>query len=215
MSSANPVFGNNGFSKVENLAGQLSSLNASDGTVVNLTTSALDAGFVQTFGEGQLVTRYAYAPKTFSTLGVGSGLSLMKAPGLSAATATTDTNLFKLPDTATVVGAFLDNNGTTVTSGGAATVSVGTGTALNGAVVTALTAGTTVALLNSGASVGNGQSAVLAGANLLGGTGAAPGAGFDAVTAGAGETLLNVVGAVAALTAGDLRVAVTYFQPHA
>lgn len=215
MSSATPVFGNNGFSKVDNLAGQLSNLNASDGTLANLTTSTLDAGIVQTFGKGQIVTRYAYAPTTFSTLATGSGLSLMKAPGLAPATSATDVNLFKLPETATIVGAFLDNNGTTVTSGGAATISVGSGTALNGAVTTALTAGTTVALLNSGANVGNGQAAVLAGANLIGGTGAAPGSGYDAATAGAGETLLNVIASTASLTAGGLRVAVSYYQPHA
>jgi hypothetical protein len=209
--SYSPIAGNEGFSRLDQFTGSLPSLNETDGLIDDLKVSEdLFVGKIQTSGKGQFVTRFAYAPSGFSTLVSGGTLSLMTKPGLPNATSLSNPNLFLLPTGAVVTGAVLTNNGVTV-SGSGSTVSVGSGAVLNGAVVTPITSGTTIALLNSGAVVGYGQAAVLTGANLIGAAGVAPGVGFNAVTVSG--TLVNVSCAVGNLTTGDLSVQITYYNP--
>ena len=138
MAFTNPIAGNETFTSVSYLSAQLPQLN-----VANLTAASID---------GQLgeFTVTGYAPTTFSTLGIGGVVNLNRLPGLPQATVATDTNLLVIPPRSVINSVFATNNGTTITSGGAATLDIG----LNAALTTTDDAGlndSPIATINNGA----------------------------------------------------------------
>ena len=173
-----PIAGNQNFTVITNAAAQQSELN-----VGKITTASIDGKLTE-------YTVTGYVPTDFATAAVGAKLNLNKAPGLPQATAPTDAKLLRIPKHVRLVSAYTTNNGTTITSGGAATLDVG----LNAALATSpsplsLTA-TPFASCNTG---------------VLGMTGAG-GTGDAGTTT---ETFGAVEVKAFALTAGDLKVRIT------
>jgi hypothetical protein len=201
------VFGNASFTKVEDLAGRLSNITASDGAINNLTANSITADSVSVNLPGtglaarSTYTVTAYAPTGFSTLAASGVLFLNYGSGLAAATAATDTRLVLLPYGARVISAFMTNNGTI--QAGATTFDLGTevwsaaptGTQDIGAAINAAGfQGTSV-----GVSIG-------ATSTALGGTGDPLTGTVAAMT----NTGITIQGLGAANTAGDFAVQITY-----
>ena len=170
-----PIAGNQNFTVITNAAAQLSELNVGKLAVAD--------------GRLPEFTVTGYAPTGFANAASGAKLNLNNAPGKPQATATTDPNLLRLPKGVKVISAYVTNNGTTITSGGAATLTVGLAAlAASPSAPAALTA-TGIASCNTGV--------------------------FGVPSAATGDvaTTTETFGAVevntAALTAGDLKVILT------
>ena len=174
-----PIAGNQNFTVITNAAAQQSELN-----VGKITTASIDGKLTE-------YTVTGYVPTDFATAAVGAKLNLNKAPGLPQATAPTDAKLLRIPKHVRLVSAYTTNNGTTITSGGAATLDVGLNAALATSPSIIIYATSPLAKFNAG---------VL---------------GLQPATAPAGDIgpTTETFGAVevntAALTAGDLKVTLT------
>ena len=173
-----PIAGNQNFTGITNAAAQLSELN-----VGKITAASIDGKLTE-------FTLVGYAPTGFASAAVGAKLNLNKAPGLPQASATTDANLLRIPKRVKVVSVYATNNGTTITSGGAAVLDVGLNAALATSPSPLSLDDTPIASCNTG---------------VLGMTGAG-GTGDAGTTT---ETFGAVEVKTAALTAGDLKVRIT------
>ena len=128
MSVPDPIAGNQSFTNVENVAGQVPLLRAASVEANNVSVNSLSlkeslADF--TVYPGSVLHRVvAYAPTTFGTTAATAGVFLNTLPALAPATNASSPQLFTLPVGAKLVRATLTNNGTTVTSGGATTLDV-------------------------------------------------------------------------------------------
>lgn len=204
---ATPIAGNQNYTKVDNIAAPVSTLNAGQLKVSTLEAGQVTAGLLhQEFarpGLGSLRQAVAYAPSGFATAGASSVHFLNNSPNSAAATSASDPQLFLLPAGATVVDILLTNNGTTVAGG--TTFDLGTlvWTASPGALTGNLLTATTTALVNSATGLRAGQSTA---PTAFGGLGAAN-VGVGPVAANTGLAV-EVLGA--ANTSGDLAVLVTY-----
>ena len=212
MSIPAPVNGNGNFVKVLNKAGQIEQLDASDAQVTTVTsetvTSQLYRDVLNVPGRGTLQSVVGYAPLGFGTTGLAAGVFLNVKEGLAAATTINDVQLLTLPAGAVILKVQATNNGTAITSGGAATFTVGVETFTATPSDTSLLAASTLANVNN-------AGGVIAGAGLdgLGVAGAAlGGAGVPraGVTVVAGSANVGVLVGVAALTAGDFAVRIEY-----
>ena len=208
----NSVSGNQFFTRVENIAGQLTNLNASVASVGSLTVGgAMSAGSAVLTGTNQSSTVVGYAPTSFATGAISSIHNLMTAPGLGAATVVTDPNLLHLPAGAVVDRVVVTNNGTTVVGGTSFTVGTKDAT-LATALADATTTDAVVAMLlvtvNGGGTVGGttattelalGTAGQLSTVSTLAGQ-----------AQGAFDNLVAVTINGAPNTAGDLCVEITY-----
>jgi hypothetical protein len=198
------VYGNASFTKVEDLAGRLANITASDGVINTLTANSITTQHLtqNMAGDGTALKMYqvtGYAPVGFSTLAINAVQFLNSAPTKAAATAVGGQFLLLLPTGAQIVQADVTNNGTTVV--GATTFDIGT------EVWTAAPTGTddiftaaTLAGVNAGATVG--QTADLGFATS--------GKVLVPLGATAANTGISVQALAAANTAGDLAIRITY-----
>ncbi len=134
-----------------------------------------------------------YSPTTFSTAAAASVVSFNKSIGAATTTAATALTL----PVGAIVESIIIKSSTTITSGGAATLDVGTG-ALNASVITAFIAAAGFANINTGLI-----------RELSGSNADTAGATFAVVTA---DNVVNAFNDVAALTAGACTVYVTYLE---
>ena len=196
---------NSGFlGQVKSLAGPLTDVHGSDGRFSNLKTTNVEASSLSLSSRGVTEnTLIAFGSTGFATAAVGS-LTLNRRPRAAAASASTDPIVASLPAGAVITSVTIDNNGTTITSGGSATLAITMG-AFNGAASTTPVAATAIAVANAatGAEVSGFGTAV-------GSAAVAPVAA--SVVPASPNNFLNVTVATAALTAGDLRVVVKYTQ---
>ena len=126
MTSANPIAGNDSFTKVANLAGQLSDLSVGEVTALNVKSLVAESVSSSLGPQVTQVTVLGYAPSDFGTNAVGTA-PLNTQPGQARATDSSDINLLTLPEAATVTAVELSNNGTTITSAGAPTFDLSVG----------------------------------------------------------------------------------------
>ena len=177
--STQPIAENQHFTGIANRSVQLSELN-----VGKITASSIDGKFTE-------FTLVGYAPTTFATAGVNVIVNLNKAPGKGQASGVTDVNLLRIPKRVSIVSVYATNNGTTITSGGAAALDVGL-------------ASTTASV--SGASLGLDGTLLPAANSGVVGLGATAAAGAAVTTT---ETFGMIQVKTAALTAGVLKVTLT------
>jgi len=211
-----PIAGNQSFTNVANLAGQLTNLDVSSASASNLQVNnlrvdnQLQAG---TFFDNQWVENVVvgYAPLGFANLVIGGVVNLNRVPGVPAALNAADPNLLLLPDGAMISGVTLSNNGTALAPGGADTVQVDTGVPAFPAAAGALSlvAATAASVVNgaNGAAVGQG---LLTAQPLLGTAAVDPAAVVLQTTVPSSVTVTKAGGAN---TGGDLRVAVHFVLP--
>jgi len=191
---------NSGFlGQVKNIAGPLNNISSSEGKFNKLEAAAVSATSVATSALGVTeATLVGFAPPAYSTLGVGSALTLVNAVGYSP-TGAGDTHLLQIPAGSVIKSIIVDNNGVTNTSGGVATIDVGLGAYNTAPTVDALVTGD---ILN--------KPILLAGpgyaAAPVGSTGGVP----VAIVPAAPGNFVNVEVNTAALTAGELRATVQY-----
>ena len=188
MALSQPIAGNESFTSVSDLSSQLPQLNVAD-----LTAASID-------GQMAEFTVTGYAPTTFATLIDGGIVSLNIAPGLPQATTLADTNLLLVPPRSIINSIFATNNGTTITSVGAATLTIGLNTTLGFGDDSGLLA-SPIATVNNGAAA-RGCSGGFSQSACLGGRG----------TSGvATRQVIAVEVSAADLTAGDLKVSITFY----
>ena len=219
MSVPDPIAGNQSFTNVENLAGQVPLLRAASVEANNVSVDSLS--FKESLSDstvypGSVLHRVvAYAPTNFGTTAATNGVFLNKLPALAAATNASSPQLFTLPVGAKLVRATLTNIGTTVTSGGAATLDV--------AVQAWAATPSGATLFNKALAVGaesvsgvNNVQGVTVSSNvpnpasaLFGTTSVATVTGGQ-ITVASGAQNVGVLVNVAALTAGDLALVVEY-----
>ena len=211
----NPISGNQFFTRVENIAGQLTNLNASVASVGSLTVGgAMSAGSAVLTGTNQSSTVVGYAPASFATGAISSIHNLMTAPGLGAATVVTDPNLLHLPAGAVVDRVVVTNNGTTVVGGTSFTVGTKS-SVLAGALTNTTTTNAVVAMLLATVNAATGGAV---GGNTDGSSELALGTAGQVTTLGtlagqaqgAFDNLVAVVVNTQPNTAGDLCVEITY-----
>lgn len=204
MTTSNPIAGNNGFTKVDNLVGQLTKLNASDGTFASLSAGVASVGgFAMTGGVTRLNGQTLYSVKgTAPTLAASTSYFVNKQSGAAAQTPASDNDVvLTLPAGALVVGVVLED--ATID----ATVAAGT-QALTGVVAAAnvdLAAATPLADVNAGAFAGLTATPSLAAAAASVTTGAVAVAAAPTVT---GVTVTTGAGLTAS---SGLTVTVFYF----
>jgi hypothetical protein len=192
---ATSIAGNDGFTNIFNLAGQLSDLSVGEVSALNvkdLTAETTSVKLGSRVISGQVI---GYAPTDFSTNAIGPA-PLNNMEGLARATANTDTQLLLLPVGATITAVEMSNNGTTITSSGAPTFDLASGL-FNTAGVNLLAA------------------VALADANTLARAATAPAAIGSAgaptgVVVVAANNFVTVDVNTAALTAGDMVVKISY-----
>jgi hypothetical protein len=198
------VFGNASFTKVEDLAGRLSNITASDGVINTLTANSVTTQHLaqNAPGDGIGTTTYqitGYAPTGFSTLATNGIQFLNTAPNKPAATSLTSQFLLILPITSQIHRCELTNNGTVIA--GATTFDLGNEawtTAPTG--VANLFAAVPLANVNYGVSVGQ-----------VADTGfATTGTPIASVTIGTANNGVIVQALGANNTTGDLALRITY-----
>lgn len=202
---------NAAYSQVHSLAGQFTALNVTDANAVNVYANNVVA---RTLVNGANVVHsvVGYAPSTFATAGIGAVLALNVAAGKPVATGTAGATikatdgLVQLPTGAIVTAVYADDNGTTVTSGGAATLSLG---------VDADNVWPIVACDSSALDL-TPIAATASGVQAVGSVDAASALGTAGVIANAlvAEVPVTVLVNAFALTAGDLRVVIEYVFPN-
>lgn len=187
MAFSNPIAGNQTFTSISYLSGQVPQLNVGD-----LSAASID-------GQLSEYTVTGYAPTTFSTLGIAGVVNLNRLPGLPQAATTADPNLLRIPPRSVLNSVFATNNGTAITSGGAATLDIG----LNAALTTTDDAGlnnSPIATINNGAAA-------------RGCSGGTPNTCLEGpgTSGAAAEQFIAVTANTAALTAGDLKVSLSFY----
>lgn len=184
MAFTTPIAGNQTFTSISYLSGQVPQLNVGD-----ISAASID-------GQLSVYTVTGYAPTTFSTLGIGGVVNLNRLPGLPQAATTADPNLLRIPPRSVLNEIFVTNNGTEITSGGAATLDIGLDAALTTTDDTGLD-DSPIGTVNNGAAARG-----CSGPTCIGGTGTSgsPVEQFVAVTANTSP-----------LTTGDLKVTLSFF----
>ena len=211
-----PIAGNQSFTNVANLAGQLTNLDVSSASASNLQVNNLRVDNqlqAETFIDNQWVERVVvgYAPLGFATLADGGVVNLNSAPGFPAALNAADPNLLLLPTGAMISRLTITNNGTALAPGAADTVQVDAGVPAFPAAAGALSlvAATAASVVNgaNGAAVGQGLEAFLP---TLGTAAVDPADGVLQTTVPSSVTVTKAGGAN---TGGDIRVAINYSLP--
>jgi hypothetical protein len=219
MFTPDAIAGNQDFTNVEFLAGQMPTLDVN--TLTSETVGVNNLNLAGTLSDTQaypgttLHRVVAYAPNGFATTAVDAGVYLNKRPGLAPAANASVAQLFSLPVGAKLRSARLTNNGTIITSTGAATLSVAIqpwsvnppsgATLFNKAVVGAtsvsgvnnlegVTVSSNVPILNTASFGTNGTATVSAGQ----------------ITVASGTQNVGVLVSAFPLTAGDLAVVIEY-----
>lgn len=205
---ATAIAGNNNFTKVENLAGTLTTLNVSDAKVSSLDVQGrASVGLLDQRnalpGSGVLHQVIGYAPVGFATAALNSIQFLNVQPNSPAATAVTSSQLLLLPVGARVVSAMVTNNGVAITNSGSSTYDISSEVwsavpAVSGNIATAMP----LATVNLGGNVGSASTAT-----ALGSSGTANNATLVAAVANTGVNVQTLVGSN--LT-GDLAVLLSY-----
>lgn len=215
-----PIAGNQDFTNVEFLAGQMPKLDVNTLTAQTLGVNNLNLTGTVSDTEaypGTVVHRVvAYAPTGFATTAATAGVYLNKRPGLAPAANASAAQLFSLPTGAQLRSARLTNNGTTVTSGGATTLDVAvqawsasapSGTTLFNKAVAVGAA--SVSGVNNVEGITVTSNVPILATTLFGTTGVATVTGGQ-VTVTSGVQNVGVLVNAAALTAGDLALVVEY-----
>ena len=193
--------------KIENMAGPLTELSVSDGNIANLTVQALQASDIALDNKGYTEkVVVGFAPTGFGTTAAAGIVNLKNAPGQAAATVNTDAQLLNLPAGAVVTRVLVDSNLSTITSGGAPTFDVGHGTF--GAATSDWIAAAALATVNA---TGGAYRSFIAGSTGVA-TGHAPVTDFATTVVNAGDGFVFVQVNTAALTAGDMRAVIHYYE---
>jgi len=184
MSNAN-------FTKVDSLAGQLSDLNVADARVDELTAHTINADLTYSSSGWEHHTIVGFVPGPF--VGAAAAHNLNTTQGTAQAVSLLAGDLLVLPLGAVVLGAYVDNNGTTIA--GPASFGIGWNPAL---AVTATNIAT--ALLLATANVGG----------AVGFVGTALASAGAALAASLAANMVVSVTPSALVSAGDLRVTVEF-----
>ena len=194
---------NSGFSGISNRAGVTAKL-----SVGTLNVESYVANSVPTVNDSNYTreTVVGYAADGFSTLGIASFVALVDT---SLAPLAGDlSNATFIPDGSIVETIQMDNNGTPITSGGLLTLTLRTAdAAFNPLSGVDYVDGALPATVNSGRAIAN--------LTAAGAVGAMTPVAFSALPAlpPPGDNYLRVGANVAAVTAGELKVTITYLAP--
>jgi hypothetical protein len=204
-------YGNNNFTVFDNRVPK----GLSELLIGNLTSDTINVNNViskNVNGTQNPITIIGYTPTAFSTAASGTSHALLTSPSQVAATTGTDTRLLKIPVGA-IVSQVVVQSGTTVTSAGSATISVGGFAASAGTITPTITTS-----MLSGVTLANANAGVLR-ITLDSSATANPAAGgqtLSSLKTASGSTtddqFVAVSPAVAAITAGSFKVMITYYM---
>jgi hypothetical protein len=224
MSFFAPIAGNESFSNVNTVAGQVENLNLSNGQVVveslNLTGLVSDS---KKAPGGTVKRMIGYAPNNFAPSAASATFFLNKEPGLPPAESADYDKLFKFPVGSIPIKATITNNGTLITSAGALTAdvdrqawsatpsgAVGAGTTIFNTAIMVGTVVTSCANNSSGITV-NSNVPILASA-LFNTAGTETITGTLAATVD-GADCVSIVCSADTITAGDVSIVFEVFIP--
>lgn len=198
-----PIAGNQNFTKVENLAGQLNVANIRDANVSDLQAD-LVATSIQIqlpFEATKVKSLDVVAPSAFGNLADGSTTLPLVLPGNTATPlSSSDPSCAKVPEESTVVAVVFNNNGVEVSGTSAMNLGLGAfNTAGNN-----LVAGTTDATINQTGVV----QSMPSGSQVLGGNGGKP----TGTPAGVGVNFLTLTNVTGPNTAGGFGATVYYIE---
>jgi hypothetical protein len=151
---ANPIAGNQNFTSVENITGQIRNLNVATGRVAELTAGTITSDSIVTdsitdaLGLYRYTTVVAYAPTGFAGLAVSPAALTLRDTAAQAdlTTYTSGNGMVIIPPLAEVLSIVAYNNGTAIAGG--TTFNIGLSIALNTVPSTNLLAATLLASLN-------------------------------------------------------------------
>lgn len=200
---SNPIAGNQNFTKVENLAGQLALARISEAKVHELQANSVASSVSMLLPSSREVkTLRVVAPSAFATLAAaGATLPLVLTGNTATPSASTDAANATLPAGAVIVAVEFSNNGVTV----AGTSNLDLGVAGFNTASTNLVAVSTAAIINNGGLV---QCSPL-GTTLLGSTGAKD---QGVVVPAAPNNFLTLTNNTGANTTGAFAATVYYIE---